>query len=197
MKHRRGATLIELSIVAGLLGLLMTMVYAVLVKGMDFYRDSNDALEIRQEALLGITRLTKELRETSSGVTRITAAQGLVFPSPREASGSSQPTSDGKLTWLRWIAYYLGPQGTGQALFRKEEVIPPPNPVRPPDPDANGKNLVYFSATSPSPAKVVARKVTGLSLNLNADTIEIVLTCSVSTRYVHTVELRTKVVPHR
>lgn len=195
MTHRRRATtLLEMVIVAGLLGLLMTMVYFVLVRGLDFYRDSNDALEIRQEAMLGMTRLTRELRETSSSVVRI-SAQGMVFPCPRDAAGNLSPTSDGKLTWQTWLAYYLAPHLGAQSLFRKEEgVTLVPLPVRPPDPDAYGKNPAYFAASASTP-KVVSRRVTGFVVTQNAESIEIVITCSVSTRYTHTVELRTKVVP--
>lgn len=204
------ATLLELTIVSGLLTLIVIMVTVVLIRGMHFYRDSNEALEIRQEALFGITRLTKELRETNPGVVRIDGPnRGVVFPSPRDATGQAQPTTDGKLTWIRWIAYYVAPFQGGQAIFRKEEPIADDasgkKPRRPPDPDGAWPpppagpsivhNIPYFTGTSTAAQKMVARRVTDMKLAIYGDTVEVYMQCSVSSRYTHTVELHTKVIP--
>lgn len=192
-------TLVELLVVMGLLGIVVTMVYFVVHAGLKFYLDSTAALEIRQEALVGLNRMSLEMRESSLASVAIdmtSPTKGIVFASIRNAAGLTSPTSDGKLTWQRLSCYYVVPYQDSQAIFRKEE--PLPGLVgRAPDPLglAPPRDPTYFLGLGTEP-RVIARQVLALNITKTVDSLDISLSCQVSTRHTHMVELRTKIVPN-
>lgn len=204
MRKARGATLIELAIVSTLLIIITGMVYQVVQAGVAFYLDSNSAMEIRQDALVGLNRLSVELRQSSMASVHayMTPAPGdppgIVFASPRDENGAMTATSDGKITWRRFVCCYLGDYQDYKALLRKTEVIATP-PERAPDPEEQSprRDTHYFfvnlAATKPT---LIARHVTALTITPTTDSVEIDLTCEISSRHRHSIQLKTRVIPN-
>lgn len=191
--------MLELIIVCALMSIVVGVVYSIVQAGLAFYMDANSAMEIRQDAMVGINRLSVELRQSSMAsvqVDSVSAVKGIVFASPRDATGAMAPTSDGKMTWQRYVCYYVGPYQGAQALIRKEETISPAK-TRAPDPygEAIPRTPAYFSTLAAS-SKVIARHLYSLDMPKSVDTVEIILSCEVSTRHRHLIELRTKVIPN-
>lgn len=204
MRKVRGATIIELSVVSVILIIVVGMVYQIVQAAVAYYLDSNSAMEIRQDALVGLNRLSVDLRQSSMASVHAYMSPapgdppGLVFASPRDENGAMQATSDGKITWRRFVCYYLADYQNYKALLRKSENIPTP-PERAPDPEEQSPKrdshyfFVNLAAVKPT---LIARHVTSLTITPTSDSVEIGLTCEISSRHRHMIELKTRVIPN-
>ena len=204
MRRRSGVSLIELAVVSGLLIIIVSMVYQVVQAGVGFYLDSSSAMEIRQDALVGLNRLSVELRQSSIASVRAYMSppagdpKGLVFASPRDENGVMSSTQDGKVTWRRFVCYYVGDYQNYQALLRRDEAIVTP-PERAPDPEEQSPkrdtHYFFFNLASVKP-RVIARHVTELNIVPTSDSVELDLSCEVSSRHRHLIQLKPRVIPN-
>ncbi len=217
-RRPRGATLLELMIVMGLFGVLLYSVYLFIDRGITMYRESTDALEIRQQALLGMTRLSDEIRDTampsihcwSTAPDVGDTVDGVVFASNKNADGDMEPDEDsGRIFWQKFVCYYLDPQADGSKVIHRREELFQQNtePDRPGDnrilltiPDPLGaqwfarRDVEYFMASTIS-RKLIARRVDALDIRKETDLIKVKMTYDLSGRYRHLVELQTKILP--
>ena len=156
--QNRGTTLVEAIVGSGLL-LLITGAFAFVLSSIYRYQERVEArLELNQQALLTISRISSELSESNLATIPNTDPNTLIFCSPRNLSGDLQYTS-GQLGFASLICYRLQAVGGGFDLLRQREgfpVVP-----RPPDPATMTpiRDLGYFAGSS-LPARTVAQNVT-------------------------------------
>ena len=124
--------------------------------------------------------------------------KGIVFASPRDDNGAMSSTQDGKITWRRFVCYYVGDYQDYQALLRKDEIIATP-PKRAPDPEEQSPkrdtHYFFFDLATVKP-RLIARHVTNLTITPSSDSVELDLSCEVSRRHRHLIQLKTRVIPN-
>ena len=185
-------------VVTFLMGILSTLVYGIVVRGFDFYRESVTSMEIRQEALLGMTRLTQELRQTAITTVKPEVGKGVVFPSLRDASGNLRFHADGKLYWQSFVGYYLDDLDGTKALFRRAEDITT-DTFRAPDPYTESpiRDCAYFLGIPGGGKRLICRHVQSFEVELGNDVIDIRSKHNLSSRTQHLFSLVTRVLPRQ
>lgn len=137
----RGATLVEVLICAGLMGLVLTGIWYVMVAAARYVRVTNATIDVQRSALTGLARLSQELGETSPYTyTMFNNGRGLfggiTFVSPRDAEGHLRYDVGNRLLWYKMVCYYNQPVNGDKAdLMRKERLLPRPT-TKPPNPDS-------------------------------------------------------------
>lgn len=200
MKRRRASSLLELLVAMGLMGLVLVGVATLIGRGVDYYLDSNDGIEVRQQLLFGSAWLSKELRDSSIDVVRV-EADGLVFPSTRGVDGSYQFDSAGRSLWQKYICYYVDDPNNPQRLLRKEVALTspphPPEQVNPPDPynESPAYTPTWFRNNAAIPERVIVRNLVSFNATKEVDLVSYSMEASVSTRREHLIELQTRVNP--
>lgn len=150
---RRGTTLVEVSIASGLLGLVVLCMYWVMAEGSRYVRVTNATIEIQEQALASLARLTDELAETNVNCLKVQDDVGILFGSPRDADGRLQFDAAGRPLWMKLIAYYRDQIDGVDVFVRKEKMLVTATPD-PPD----FVDTVPSVATDRSlPARVIAR----------------------------------------
>jgi prepilin-type N-terminal cleavage/methylation domain-containing protein len=210
----RGVTFIELLIVLALFGCLIYMVFLFVDRGITMYRESVDALEIRQQALVGLSRVVNELRESaqvsvhcmSTTAVPPDPVDGLVFSSTRDAAGVVQvDTTTGRVFWKKFVCYYKDVLSDGTpCIHRKEQLLTTlaEFPTAPSDviPDPYGVSPVcdpaYFAAAA-LPKRLICKRISALEVKKEAELVSIRMEFDISGRYKHLVEVRTKVFPRQ
>lgn len=208
VRGRAGQSLVELLIVVALFSAVLYCAFLLIDRGVTGYRESVDALEIRQQALLGMARLSKELRDTAISSLKV-QQDGVVFASTRTADNLLEfDTVTGKTKWQKFVSYHtdagtdtVSEERKPGALMRKEEFFPPVHefvpdpysstvsgPVRTPD---------YFRGNPALPTRVVARNIASFIVDKSPELIDIRMTFAVSGRYDHSMELSNKIRPNR
>lgn len=187
----RGATLAELVMVMALMSMLLLAVHQMASYGIKYYRDSTDSLEVQQQCLLASARLTADLSESRYDTVRV-SPDGIVFASPRAEDGSSTFDAQGRLLWQSLVCYYRDP--ATNVLYRQKENLATPR-ESPPDPDVltPARSPAYFAGL-PEP-RVVGRSITEFTPTLGVDLVELSVVASLSNRYEHLVEVRSKAFP--
>ena len=208
----RGTTLLELLIVIFLFGILIYCVYLFIDRGITMYRESVDALEVRQEALLGLTRLADEVRDSAPLTIHCeppplpapqTGTHGIVFPSTRDVNGTVvSDTTSGRVFWQKYVCYYLEAQPDGQNfIVRKEQTCPDPDGDGPesdviPDPYGELPPMdPAFFAGSGLAKRVICKKVTLFEVSKETDLVAVKMQVDLTRRYRHMVEVQTKIFP--
>lgn len=177
--------------VIALMSMLLLAVHSMAASGIKYYRDSTESLEVQQQCLLASARLTADLSESRYDTVR-TYPDAIVFASPRAEDGSSTYDAQGRLLWQSLVCYYR--DSAGNVLYRQKEDLALPS-ERPPDPSAMTppRTPAYFAGlTEP---RVVARSITEFTPTLGVDLVELSVVASLSTRYEHLVEVRSKAFP--
>jgi hypothetical protein len=115
--------------------LAMGSVYHLMRSAWLYQQALDLSVEIQAEAVLGISRITKELSESSFGTVHVYAdPPGVVFASPRSvAEGSTiEYNLSGQLMWQSITCFYQD----GDKVIRKRQSIP--TVFTPPDSTATG-----------------------------------------------------------
>ncbi|MEW6281959.1 MAG: hypothetical protein AB1758_25365 [Candidatus Eremiobacterota bacterium] len=182
----------EVLVGGGVLLLLLSALYLLLVFGLRYYRAAYAVETVHQQSLLTLRKLSAELRRSHPAT--VTYGPGFVwFLSPDPPTATPGPwtyASDGSLEWHTWIGYYLN----GTELVRSELPLGTPALV-PPVPAA--PTLTDFQVASSR--RTVAREIQ--TLNAAAGTapelVELVVTARVPTasNKFTEVTLRTQVHP--
>lgn len=210
-RRSNGTTLLELLIVMGLFGVLLYSVYLFIDRGVTMYRESSDALEVRQQALVGMAKLSDDVRDTaipsvhceSTTVAPTSDIDGIVFVSLKDDNEETHLDPDTeRLNWQKTICYYLAPQADGNGLLmRKEQMLLAKLQVSDFVPDPYGsdfspiRNPQYFRDTGGLRTRQIARRVQAFTIRKDTDLIFAKMTYDLSGRYRHMVELQTKIFP--
>ena len=193
--RKRGVSLIELLISAGLMGLCLSAVHMLIVAGNRYLRVSTARHEIQSQALICLSWLARELSETdpdSYKVSNTPALQGIVFGSPRDPStGQTKFDTLGRMLWPKFICYYRTPINGVDCLVRKAQDIVPPNEYPPPPPP-----VASISGAGGLNTRVLGRHVTDFQVQ-QASPINITLQLSMDQALGknYAIQVSTKVFP--
>lgn len=142
----------------------MVCLQQLIAAAVRYYRTSQDTIELQQNVLVSVTKLTTELGESSlqSVLVDPSPPGGVIFATPRNASGDIRydPTS-GKAIWERMLCYYVEVVGGVPCLVRKEKPLPATDapPLIPP-----GETTAGFQADVSLPRRVVAHRITAFEV---------------------------------
>lgn len=198
----RGTTLVELMIVMALFGLLLVGLFTFIDSSIALYRESRDALEIRQQGLLGLTVMSNELRESAKSSIEVqdSPTSGVVFTSNLDSTGVPQyETNSARISWQKFVSFYLAPapNGTNQ-LLRKEESFTPessfvPNSLGQSPP----RDVLYFLNNTSLSTNLICRQVETLELTKDTDLLSVRMVMKLEGRREHSIELQTRIKPRK
>jgi len=213
MRGRLGTSLIELILVCALLGGVGLGVGILISKGVDFYLDSNDGIEVRKQLVVGSSRLARELADSQIDAVYVDDPTGIVFPSLRSFDGGFVYDDRGRTLWQKYVCYYVDDTVTPNRLIRKSVDLPrdasgTPHPLNPPggpgelitpDPMTESPNydVNWFKSNSSIPPRIVIRNLAEFQASKGVDLVELRLVVSVSTRRENRVGINTKARPRR
>ena len=154
----RGLTLVELAVASFLLAILLTLTHLALVEGVKKQQALQEEIELQQDALAILTRLSRETAEGHSATfwpdrapgTPLTMPggepTGFVFLSPRDDDGqiSLDPVSN-RPVWQKRVCYFFQP--AQQKVFRCVDPLAAPSSVAPPRDDT--KTTGWFETNRP------------------------------------------------
>lgn len=142
-----GLSIPELLIACGLFAMVTTAIATVMREGIRFFNTHSTALEVQQQCLQAMDRVSLELSEASvsSYKSYRTASQsGLVWGSLKNGEGETTvDPNTGEPQWHKYIGYYTDKSGDIPLLIRKEVPLmrqespldePVPAPVTTPPP---------------------------------------------------------------
>ena len=180
-KSKFGATLLEMLVVLGIVSIILVSVARLVRVSVDYYFYSTAQLEVQRNALLSLNLLSQQL--TASTYESVFTDNnlphpGIVFASPRNASGELVRNAAGNLVWTRLICYYVDNVNGQSGLMRKEFDLTVQD-TAPPDPVALGADINYFRGLA-TPGRFMARGITKLSTNELTDALEITITSEVN-----------------
>jgi type II secretory pathway pseudopilin PulG len=154
----KGTTLVELTVASFLLAILLTLTYQAMVGGVRQYQILRSEIEMQQDALALLARLSRETAEGHSATTwpdRIAETEltmpggnpvGLVFLSPRNSAGKIEldPTT-ARPMWQKRVCFFHNP--TTRKVYRSLDHLVAPS-VAPPPRDET-KTTGWFRETRP------------------------------------------------
>lgn len=198
-KSAAGTTLVELLVVLALFSIVLYCSFLLLDRGITMYRESADALEVRQQGLIGMSRLSAELRDTVNSSIHVDDA-GLVFTSAKNSENIREfNTVSGNPKWQKFVCYFLGPvEEDGRKLLRAEEYFPSVDSFAP-DPTGGvpggtdtPRTPEFYAADTTYQRRIIARRVEKLELEKTPELVKISLTLTLSGRYKHSVTVTTE-----
>lgn len=152
--------MLETLITAAVMGLILTCVWTLFVTSNRVQAQVRAGLDLQQSCLAGSESVIRELSESNAaGVRWDTAPAGLVFASPRTATGNIEVDSSGRVLWRKWVCYYVDDIAGSPALVRKEANLTAASAI-PPVPGAS-RNTAYFRSLA-VPRRVVANHFSNL-----------------------------------
>lgn len=112
--HRRGATLLELTIAMGLGMMLLASAYALLSPGLRTWAHTNTRAHLRQQVTTSLTRVVHDLSLTCIDSVVIEhqrngkeGCDAVGFLSPYDDQGNIRTLDDGTPDWQRYEVLYL------------------------------------------------------------------------------------------
>lgn len=145
---RAGVTLIELTVSAALMMLLMGSLATIFHSGSRYFYTMNTLSDLQRACLVGANRIGSEIAEGNlQAVLEDGTQTGVVFASPRDRVGEVRFNGQNEMLWQQFICYWVEPvPGASGKLMRQYQFLTPIN--EPPLP-TNGPP--YFKALPPSP----------------------------------------------
>jgi hypothetical protein len=167
--RRTGASLIEAIISAGIMGIIMTCVYALMGAGVRYLHATNAAVELQQQSLLAMMGLTHDIGESNPRTVRLFPPEdpGILMGSPRSDTGETWVDPSGQVRWAKFLAYYLDDVNGVKCLLKKEQYMDDPDlhtdppPLLPPIPQP--WQVVGYYRMLEIPPRVIARNVQKLT----------------------------------
>jgi prepilin-type N-terminal cleavage/methylation domain-containing protein len=209
-RGRWGFSFIEIIIVMALMGVVAVGVGVLIARGVDFYLDSTDGVDVRKELMFGATRLSRDLADSHIDAVHV-EVDGLVFPSIRDGNGHVEQDDRGRVLWQKYICYYLDTSVTPARILRKEADLPraasgiphelnPPagsGEINPPNPmvETPARDVTWFKNNAAIPKNIVARNVVTFAASKDVDLVSFNMEVSISTRRQHLIGMDTKVKP--
>lgn len=116
--NRRGFTLVELLVAAGIMAIVSLIGFEILIRGAQYLRLNQSALDAQRSGLALVSQLHGGLQTASQALISATPA-GVVFPSPYGDDGATEfDPATNKLLWKRWVCYYY--DATARTVTRRE-----------------------------------------------------------------------------
>lgn len=178
MTHRRGHTLIELSVASVLIGICLLGVWALVRSGSRYLMATNAKTTLQRDAILCISRITREFQETNDGSFTVgntansSVHKGVLFASPRNPDTGEVDYDDrGRLFWPKLVCFYLAQEAGIPCVVRTATKIPNPTSYPPPVVSVDA----YLAV--PQPIKVIARNVTKFECEKQAASLDITMRC--------------------
>ncbi len=176
-RRRRGATLLELIIVSGILSIVVVSVGTLIRVSVDYYFYSNDQIEVQRRSLLSLNLLTQELSFSNINTVKEDGGPnpGLIFASAAAPTGGLSRDVSGRLVWSRWISYYVDTVNERPTLIRKEIPIVDGSAHIP---DVSLLMVATFRA-QPDPGRIMAAGVTNVKAEKLTDAVRVTVTAEV------------------
>ena len=161
----RAFTVIELLVYIGILSLLLSGLYLLLMGGLDSVKTGAAYQTAQQQALLGMTWLRKEL--ANSTLIRRSPVLGpasnsnhIIFLSPDPVGGGAWTYAGSQLYYHKYVCFYW--DSATDEIIRTEQALPSPelSTTAPPPPD-----LLTMQAIVDPDRRVVAKKIKDLRIN--------------------------------
>lgn len=144
----------------------------VVQEGLRYFTVQSISLDIQQQSLLAMKRVTEELADGSfQSLKTYPSPRGLIFGNPRGSDGQLQ-VMNGTVLWKRFICYYVDEVAGDPVLIRKERALTIPAMAPPPVPAV--LNTAAFR-DDPSQPRVVARYVSSLTADITSNPVRLVL----------------------
>lgn len=163
---RGGFSLAEVLAYMAIFGMVLGAVYVVLVASARNYAIQMGMVDVEQSQVACTGRLSAELGESSPGSIRYdTAPVGLVFASPRDATGKVQvdPASL-NVIWQSLVCYYLDTVGGVTTLCRKEWPITPSTTA----PVISASNdSAWFQANTALQRHILGRNISSFTVTMS------------------------------
>jgi hypothetical protein len=122
-RNSNGIGLVELMVSSALMILLTYGAYQVFINGLRLAKDSEAKLTMQKNLITSIGLLSREISESNpSSVRYDRIPEGVVFASPRSATGALALAGSGDMSWEKVIAYYVSKE---KRLVRKEWMLDP------------------------------------------------------------------------
>lgn len=174
IEQKRGLTLLEVTIAMGLIGLVLVASSQFVKASFGYMRDTDSSVQVHNTALAVITRMEREIRESTSAshlAFAAPSAPGIVFASPRRNDGLIEYDTSLVPFWQQWVCYYLSPAVNDNNLVRRTESMTPTTiePTIPPS-----LTPAYFQSLGGG--SVVARGISELEIT-SGTSVTISLTC--------------------
>lgn len=186
----RGATLTELIVAIGLMGIISVLVSVMMQNGSKYLRNTRIQLELQRGALIALNWMSKDVAEGSPVAFHVEEwgsdptppivpptcvnPPGVVFASPRDAGGQVS-YSGTNIEWNSLICYYVDLADEGK-LYRVSESMP--TAIEAPLIDPTSQSTDYFDANRTSlNNRILARHIdyfdvkrltTGIQIRLQA-----------------------------
>lgn len=166
-ERARGFTLIEVLVYSSVLAFLLGGLYLLVVAGSKHFQKGRAYQTAQQEALKGMTALSRELKNAKANSVLHTPlpTPNILFLSPEEpapaSAGSREYDSAGQLLWKKWACFY---RDTAEStLVRREESITPVALSVSDLPPLPPGDVLYFQTLAGVQSRVVARQIVNLS----------------------------------
>lgn len=121
----KGFTLVELLVAAGIMAIVALIGFEILVRGAQYLRLNQQALDAQRSGLALVSQLHGGL-QTASQALILATPEGVVFPSPYTDDGNTEfDGATNKLLWQKWVCYYY--DGGARTVTRRELPVTPAN----------------------------------------------------------------------
>lgn len=184
IRRNKGFTLLEILIATAIIGLLLSVITTVLIRGTEIYNRTKTRGDIQGNAVAALGLLSRELMETDIRsvyrTSNSTYPAIISFLSAVELNGTAvhYDIDNGKMEWQKYIIYYLTADAKsdieGKVLIRREY-----DPTSSPPPSGytynyfNTRTLLYTDllaqcSTDPATAgnRVMAREIKSLVIDM-------------------------------
>lgn len=122
----RGATLLELIICCGLLGLLLSSLAVLVVYGSGYLQFAETQVDVQGEMLRALRHLASDVGETAASTVSV-SPNAISFASPRRADGVTFSDSNGQTIWASFLRYSLVDKEGVSCLVRQARALPTPS----------------------------------------------------------------------
>jgi len=112
-------------VAAGIMAIVSLIGFEILVRGAQYLRLHQQALDAQRSGLALVSQLHGGLQTAPHGRILV-GAQGVVFPSPYDTDGLTRfDAATNKLLWQKWVCYYY--DAAARTVTRRELPIAPPD----------------------------------------------------------------------
>ncbi|MEQ8187146.1 MAG: hypothetical protein ABRQ39_04185 [Candidatus Eremiobacterota bacterium] len=170
----KGVTITELLVTIAVMGLMFSMILAIMVLLKRSYSEEDSRSAMQQNAAVALAKLTRELMESSYKTTTIynpsssSPPTGIIFASARQISNYNKfdlDPNNSLCVWHKYVCYYIDtdPERASQkALFRRETYINEPSGTTTKGASSLSTSNFVTGGTGYSPAIVIAHRVEDL-----------------------------------
>ncbi len=172
--RKRGVTITELLVAISVMGIMFSMIIAITILTKRSYIEEENRSAMQQNTAIALSKLTRELMESSYKTTTIYNPAdtgfptGIIFASARNISDNNRFDLDpntGQCIWHKYVCYYISTETekVGQkALYRRETYINEPTGTTLIQPSSLGINNFITGGTGYSPSVIIAHRVEDL-----------------------------------